>query len=355
MELLDLIPIEGANDKRVELLQGDLTDAPEADPFDVLVVSAFPDNYVPTPNSLIGALDRKGISVERLAQRKEIDLRKYASCWLSGELHSKHPGIRFRRILCFEPLQRGTPPAIVGDIFRALLPMVGAGSGMTSVAMPVVATGNQGYPLATMLEPQVEAAIEWLKNGLQLNRIKVVLKTDADPEEAVAIFSKIKASHLAARRPSGAATSDYDVFISYSRKNEAESRMLEDFLRKSWPEIRIFLDQNELDTGSAWQRKIFESLDRCEKVVALLSPDYLASDVCQEEFNIAWIRGRKTGRNIIFPIYLYSADLPSYMEYLNHIDCREGNDEKLLQGSKKLLGSFGRSQAPAGQPGRPAS
>ena len=55
MRLLDDITIYHAKEeKHLVLFQGDLTDVPSEYSFDVLVVSAFPDDYTPTPSSLIG-------------------------------------------------------------------------------------------------------------------------------------------------------------------------------------------------------------------------------------------------------------------------------------------------------------
>ena len=82
MELLDVIEI---GQKKIELLEGDLTEIPEERAVDLLVLSAFPDDYMPTRTSLIGALERKGLSVEALSALKEEDLRDSFACWLTEE------------------------------------------------------------------------------------------------------------------------------------------------------------------------------------------------------------------------------------------------------------------------------
>ena len=75
----------------------------------------------------------------------------------------------------------------------------------------------------------------------------------------------------------------------------------------------------------------------------MLSPDYLASKVCKEEFSIAWIRGRETDNDVIFPIYLYTAELPTYMKSRKYFDCREGDEAKIAQASANLLAALDKA------------
>jgi TIR domain len=245
-------------------------------------------------------------------------------------------GLRFRRILCFEPMARGKPPELVGDIFRALAPILGEKPDISSVAMPIVATGDQGYPIPTMLTPLVEAAIQWMETGLPIDCIKIVVPSDEQAREALKVFTKWKSLYQQSEPP-GQTQIEYDVFISYARENTREVEHFEKQLIRSRPNIRIFLDRKDIDIGSPWQLQIFESLDKCRKIVVFLSPDYLKSKMCKEEFNIAWVRCRETDQEIIFPLYLYSTNLPTYMEYRNYFDCREGDETKLRIASSKLL------------------
>jgi hypothetical protein len=203
-----------------------------------------------------------------------------------------------------------------------------------------VAAGDQGYSVTEISAPLLDAALHWLENGLPLDRIKIVTYSEDRARDAMAIFEERKAEYLQSDTPLATHRADYDVFISYSRANATESQAMEEALRKSRPEIRIFTDRKEIDIGHAWQPKIFESLDRCRKVVAMLSPDYLSSKVCKEEFNIAWMRGRETDQDTIFPVYLYTAQLPTYMKYHAYVDCREGDRSKLAEASRKLLATL---------------
>jgi hypothetical protein len=82
MKLLDSIRIEQSGVNRsIKLFVGDLSAIPPTEAVDLLIVSASPNNYEPSWSSLIGALDRRGISVEALSKKKAVDLRHR---WASG-------------------------------------------------------------------------------------------------------------------------------------------------------------------------------------------------------------------------------------------------------------------------------
>lgn len=362
MQRIDTLTPPGRPDARVELLLGDLTELDADHALDVLVVSAFPGDYLPTDGSLIGALSRKGLSVAALARDKDVDLRSAYACWLSRPIPPGAPGLRFSRILCFEPRTRGAPPEVVGDIFRALTPLLAERPDIRRIGLPVVAAGDQGYAVAEMLTPLLDAAVHWIARGLPIDRLAIAVFDPADLDAARAAFAAFKATlptDVSARRgtltpplppplhgPTDATDADtgpaahYDVFISYAHEDTAASEALVTALRRLQPDLRIFVDRQVLNIGCAWQPEIFETLDRCRKVVTLLSPDYLASKVCKEEFNIAWIRARESDEDVVFPIYLFTAPLPTYMKYRNYVDCREGDAGKLEAASRTLLTSL---------------
>ena len=58
-----------------ELYRDDVTKPNAALGVDILVVSAFPDDYEPTPGSLIGALADAGLPVDDLAVDRAVDVR----------------------------------------------------------------------------------------------------------------------------------------------------------------------------------------------------------------------------------------------------------------------------------------
>ena len=234
MQLLDTIIVQQAGrDRSIKLYSGDLSALPQGESVDVLVVSAFPDDYTPTRTSLIGSLSNRGISVRELALDKEVDLRKFSSCWISKEISQSQVG--FRRILCFEPRYRGRAPEVVGDIFRCIIPLATSRLSIREIAMPLVASGGQGEPAAEMLEALIEASVHWLGLGLPLDCIKIILRNSNDLDELANSFSAAK--NRLAQPPIDPVKQafDYDVFVSYSQKDKEAVDLLVTNLRDNRP------------------------------------------------------------------------------------------------------------------------
>jgi hypothetical protein len=382
MELLDTLTVAHASGPRhIRLYRGDLAAIPPAEAVDLLVISASPGDYVPTPRSLIGALDRRGISVRRLAEEKEADLRDAFSSWVSKDLSARHPDAGFRRILCFEPPARGRAAEVVGDIFRALMPIALGDHPVRSVALPLVATGDRRQDPAAMLEALLHAAVHWLERGLPVEVIKIVVFSAEDATAVAPVFARAKAARakplprpVPTRRyteisrgriekegedafgvfrgtvrelappqaepaaPPAAEEPTYDCFVSYAREDEKEVEALVRTLKEVSPEMRIFLDKLEIQPGESWQAQLDEALEGCRKVIAVYSPSYLQSKVCIEEFNMARLRHRESDAGVLVPIYLRSVEkLPLYMRSLNYVDCREGDAARIVEACRSTV------------------
>jgi len=403
-----IIPAQDADDKPVEryieLYQGDLTAMPADMAVDVLVVSAFPDYYATTnPRALVSALARMGVKVGRMAKDKEADLRSTYHCWLSKPIDTAL-NAPFRRLLVFEPPTRSNPAELVGDIFQALIPFIEGEPFVRSLAMPLIAGGNQMATPEQIIAPLLEAASHWLGLGLPLDVIRLVEIEAAKAQHMAALFQAFQASrntaadaqaNLAPPPPAASAPAPalppqapgralppapvparkvdesaeryvddldqlmaepeealeeeaasppaeaapayaYDFFISYSRKNSDSAQFLYDELMRLRPQTRIFLDKKELEAGVAWQIELYEALDNCRQIIALLSPDYLLSKVCKEEYHIALMRHRQNDGGVLVPIYLHEAKLPTYMRLYQFHDCREADRACLTRVCEQL-------------------
>ena len=323
MQLIDRITVQASGQERdVVFAAGDLSALSAADGVDLLVVSAFPGDYTPVPHTLIGALQEKGVSVVALAADKDVDLRSFSSCWLSKPID--RPDVHFRRILCFEPGVRGRAPELVGDLFRSLMPFCGGSPPIDTIAMPLLGTGDQGESRPVMLHNIAEAAVQWLENGLPLRQILVVASNQERAQELAPVFRELKAKLAGRQKIIQPPRRTYDAFLSYSHREKEQADHLAAALRKASPSINLFIDSLELNPGSAWQQRIFDALEDCDKVITLLSPSYLASKVCMEEYHIARFRHIQDG-DVLLPIWLSHADLPVFMQTIQWQDARESD------------------------------
>lgn len=359
--------------RSVELYHGDLTQLSGDSAVDILVVSAFPDNYLDTSGSVVGALARVGISVAELARDKDRDLRSERSCWLSKPMA---PGRGFDRLLCFEPLRRGTPLDLVDDIFDSLDQVLLGDHKNASVAMSLVATGNMGWPTEEMANALVKAGMDRLKVGLPLRVLRLV-ERDADKALQIkatfdAVLKKtkgpiaarprrLKVTHgapapppplspaqgdpggatAAADRPAPPAETTgagWDCFVSYSRE---DSDLVDEFInsmRALSPGVRVFKDSEAIRTGGEWITVLADAIDSSRRFVALFSPDYFSSKWCRREFSAAIIRDDQGDDDILFPIYLRrDRQAPSLYMTFNHVDCCEADKAKLQTAAERLV------------------
>ena len=86
-----------------------------------------------------------------------------------------------------------------------------------------------------------------------------------------------------------------DVFISYSRKDQTFVEVLHEALKKSKRET--WVDWEGIAKGAEWWKEIELGIEGADTFVFVISPDSIASKVCQDEINHA-IRYNKQ----IFPI-----------------------------------------------------
>ncbi len=199
----------------IQLLNGDLANIPPEHSVDALVVSAFPDRYDPVPGTLFQSLDSRGLDIREVAAGKLEDERSRLGCWLSRPLPAKVARkFRFKQVICFEPLypafvrnsgmQQESIEQTVGFVFRCLnnfvIPDVSKARHfhISRVAMPLLATGNQGVRVEAMLPRLLAAAVFWLEGGLPVEQLKIVAY---HPEQALVarkIFAAEK-SRLARR------------------------------------------------------------------------------------------------------------------------------------------------------------
>jgi TIR domain len=79
------------------------------------------------------------------------------------------------------------------------------------------------------------------------------------------------------------------IFISHSSQNNDETAALRDWLHEEgWSEIFLDFDgEKGLRPGSRWQNELTVAVQRCQTVLVLISPEWVASEWCKIEYFLA--------------------------------------------------------------------
>ena len=338
MKKLDSLTIYyGGKPRSIELYSGDIADL-AADPVDCLVVSAFPNDYSPTPSSLAGTLHRCGVSLSKLSEKMAADLRENCSCWWSDEINIA--GSPARRILCFEPGSKADAANRMGDVFQSLTTMILSNSSVHTVAMPLLTAGDQQGSVSDLFPALVEAAVRWIEAGLAITCLKLVERDELKVAEMKGAFSVLK--RIYSDQSQDGDRTHHDIFISYCHEDSQAVDQFISHLRNTNPALRLFRDTQDFKPGTMWCQELFDAIEHSRKVVAFLSKPYLNSRMCREEWNIANLRRVNSGREVLFPILLFTAQLPTHMQVVQYEDCREGDRAKLAAAGEKVLASLRR-------------
>jgi hypothetical protein len=166
MERLNLVEIETPWGYRAfELYQGDITRLGHK--VDVLAVSAFAGDYVPTRTSVIGALRNNcGISLQQLSLTPEFDMRQSLGCWVARPERNEW----CERIVCLEMLGRHSSIGeALENLFAMLAVLEAKGLPVSSLALPVLGTGDQAIKPDLVIRELLRCALAHLKRSQLFN------------------------------------------------------------------------------------------------------------------------------------------------------------------------------------------
>ncbi|XP_022091442.1 uncharacterized protein LOC110979711 [Acanthaster planci] len=262
-------------------------------------------------------------------------------------------------VICVSVGRLCRPQELVANVFRCLVPILNNEPG--TVITPLLNTGGQGQDEAAMLVGMVEAAAKWMKAGLPLKQLKIVLyatvvkgkliaKRMRDPEGIVKAFRNLKERYNKETFIPMAVPLEYDIYLSHCAVDSEIASMVEAKLLASKPGIRIYKgrqdpadDRDEKDgaEGSFWQEDMYKIMSRCARVVPILSPSFLASKACVDLYNMALCCNRRAQRDLLAPLYIESIqDMPTYMGLVQYIDCSPKDEVKISDGCAHLVQSL---------------
>lgn len=139
------------------------------------------------------------------------------------------------------------------------------------------------------------------------------------------------------------------VFMSYSRRDEAVMRRVTDFLRGQG--IKIWVDNEKLVPGTpVWEEAIEKAVSSCHAVVVLCSPDSKSSEWVRREVTLADQHNKR-----VFPILMRGSEATSISLRLTgrqYVDIRQNEEARLNSLAKALLSYLEKRSGREKKPGK---
>lgn len=280
-KILDLY----GNEKFLDICIGDILQADE-NPVDYLVLSSFPDDYTPTPNSLIGRLSTVGVNVADLARHKDRDWRSRWQCWVSGELSFRKKPLR---IVCFEHGLEKHPAGIVGNVFRTIREYLMEAEERRAhcVRVPLLSTGDQGFDRLEMMSEILRQAYLHLFFVAPIERIQLFLGKGSTDLHRLLLNAGIVIQRCRTERLVTKRKPQFDYFISYRQADKSRMKRLLKYLKAKKPAVSIYVDVEQLQPGSYWKMSLVNAMAASRKVICLGTDTYFGSSECIDEFHMA--------------------------------------------------------------------
>jgi len=272
-----------------EICVGDILKTEPDEVIDLLCISAFPDNYVPTFGTLIKGLGDKGVSVDIEASNKAYDWRSNWQCWISHPL-TKNP-LPIERLLCFEHGELTDAATVVGNIFRSIREFIlqSPKQPLKLIRLPLLSTGNQGFNKIVMLEEIMRQIFLHLKAGLPVHKVQLVLYSNEPNINKILISAGIFAEKNKSEWVSInlAKTPKFDYFVSYRRNDSRFVDKVLNAIKLKHTSTKFFIDGKSIDDGFYWKPQLIKGLYESRKVLCFITDTYANSIECIDEFHAA--------------------------------------------------------------------
>ncbi len=247
--------------------------------YDIFICSAFENSYYPTPGSVIGALDKMGISVQDMSNDPEIDYRnENLGVWLSCETNA-----RFKRIACVELLDLTNPLPVYsseGDLLKTRLRNLNVLfkenqsllKNCHSIMIPFLGIGYQKIEPCFSVISMLSFILEIINSIPGIKEITLIDRSN----EMVEYYTKVFNSYFSSLNN----IKPY-VFISYSSKQSKAASMICKYLNENG--ILTWKAPESIPGGSHYEDELPTALLNTVAVVLLLTPDAEESGwVCKE-------------------------------------------------------------------------
>jgi hypothetical protein len=144
-----------------------------------------------------------------------------------------------------------------------------------------------------------------------------------------------------------------DFFVSYTSKDQAWAEWIAWQLKQNGHSVRI--QAWHFKPGNVWVQEMQAALQECERMIAVLSPDYLKSDHAQAEWNVFYTKDPRGTEALLIPIRVAPTPLEDLHKTRNYIDFVGREEAACLKALLQGLDPHEPTVAPMFPAGQPAT
>lgn len=313
-------------ERYLEIWTGDIAAQSQPTPVDLLVLSAFPNDYAEVEGTVIHRLSQVGINVEELAKDKAADHRPRWQSWVSKPLVNNSA---VKQLICFEPALDERPAHRVGNVFRTVREQliaagVSAESPMNTLRIPLLTAGSRNSPREEMVEAILSQGWLHLGAGLPVKRLQLFLGLRDRGIDNLLVEAGIQLEKVRQRWVQdfiNSPTPDFDLFISYRHADDHILHNLSEELQRRRPEMRLFIDKERLQPGGYWKQDLIRGLSRSRQALCFITADYPNSVECMDEFHASVLWNEIRPRFLVPVLNMKNHHIANLPESIKRVHC----------------------------------
>jgi len=109
---------------------------------------------------------------------------------------------------------------------------------------------------------------------------------------------------------------EFDIFMSFAKTETEQAEIIFKTLENSHYNYRVVWHHRDFSIGVPSEQNMEDYIMKSRKVILALSPGFLQSDHCKNEFALSYGRLEDREENCIIPIVISPCSIPKEIQFL---------------------------------------
>ena len=132
---------------------------------------------------------------------------------------------------------------------------------------------------------------------------------------------------------------EFDVFMSFAKTETEQVEIIFKTLENSH-KYRVVWHHRDFNIGVPSEQNMEDYIMKSRKVILALSPGFLQSDHCKNEFALSYGRLEDNEENCIIPVIISPCAIPKEIQFLRNLRYDSNNFGKFMSRLTEHLGGY---------------